>query len=156
MIYYLHAAINAHWCHLGWCDVDITGWYGVRASSKETSGACIQYCKEVSEFWEQRTKVMVNMMGRFLQGPEIPERQLYKEPPEAFLEADNLEVNYYKAFKRYSIYWMLFREIQTYLQMYSISLKVFGRFIDMKITIFHMICLQCLWSLWEAVVHGTM
>ena len=28
---------------------------------------------------------------RFLQGPEIPERQLYKEPPEAFLEADNME-----------------------------------------------------------------
>lgn len=29
---------------------------------------------------------------RFLQGPEIPERQLYREPPEAFLEADNMEV----------------------------------------------------------------
>lgn len=28
---------------------------------------------------------------RFLQGPEIPERQLYKEPPEAFLEADNMD-----------------------------------------------------------------
>ena len=29
---------------------------------------------------------------RFLQGPDIPERQLYKEPPAAFLEADPLEV----------------------------------------------------------------
>lgn len=36
---------------------------------------------------------------RFLQGPEIPERQLYREPPEAFLEADNLEVRY-NIFKR--------------------------------------------------------
>lgn len=30
-------------------------------------------------------------LQRLLQGPEIPERQLYKEPPEAFLEADNME-----------------------------------------------------------------
>ena len=29
---------------------------------------------------------------RFLQGPDIPERQLYKEPPPGFLEADPLEV----------------------------------------------------------------
>lgn len=31
---------------------------------------------------------------RFLQGPDIPERQLYKEPPAAFLEADPLEVKH--------------------------------------------------------------
>jgi hypothetical protein len=36
--------------------------------------------------------VEVSLIGcRFLQGPEIPERQLYKEPPEAFLEADNMD-----------------------------------------------------------------
>ena len=29
---------------------------------------------------------------RFLQGPEMPEHQLYREPPPAFLEADYLEV----------------------------------------------------------------
>ena len=31
--------------------------------------------------------------NRFLQGPDIPERQLYKEPPPGFLEADPLEVS---------------------------------------------------------------
>ena len=35
---------------------------------------------------------MVIFVLRFLQGPDIPERQLYKEPPAAFLEADPLEV----------------------------------------------------------------
>ena len=37
-------------------------------------------------------KVMKIFLSRFLQGPDIPERQLYKEPPAAFLEADPLEV----------------------------------------------------------------
>lgn len=35
---------------------------------------------------------------RFLQGPEIPEHQLYKEPPAAFLEADPLEVYVHVAY----------------------------------------------------------
>lgn len=37
-------------------------------------------------------KIHERVMFRFLQGPDIPERQLYKEPPAAFLEADPLEV----------------------------------------------------------------
>lgn len=36
--------------------------------------------------------VILIFVCRFLQGPDIPERQLYKEPPAAFLEADPLEV----------------------------------------------------------------
>lgn len=31
-------------------------------------------------------------VSRLLQGPEMPEHQLYREPPPAFLEADYLEV----------------------------------------------------------------
>ena len=65
---------------------------------------------------------------RFLQGSEIPERQLYKEPPEAFLEADNLEVSDHLTQLQYSVRGIIFFSvIQIFLQMSSIFLKVFGR-----------------------------
>ena len=67
----------------------MSGRYGAWLSQKATKRTGFQYREKVG-----MCCVCALLLGygyRFLQGPEIPERQLYKEPPEAFLEADCME-----------------------------------------------------------------
>lgn len=52
----------------------------------------LEFRLEVSEYLGGTVLSCHFAVRRFLEGPEIPERQLYREPPDAFLEADYLEV----------------------------------------------------------------